>query len=52
MFISLKVRGKVNHKDIYDIKLPEYDKWNQFVEEEIERAPKGMKSLKQSSKSW
>ena len=47
-----RMRGMVNNKDIYEIKKPEYDKWVQFVDEQRELAPKGMKSLIQSSTSW
>ena len=50
-FMYFNLRGVVNHKDIYDLKKPEYDKWVAFAEEQKEKAPKGMKSLIQSSKS-
>ena len=33
-FMHMKVRGMVNHKDVYDLKMPEYNKWVKFVEEE------------------
>lgn len=32
-FMHMKLRGMVNHKDVYDIKIPEYDKWNEFVKQ-------------------
>lgn len=51
-FMYIKVMGKVKWDDIYMTKKPEYDKWQQWVSDFNNKAPKGLNNMIQTSNAW
>lgn len=52
-FIEFEAKTVVEIYDPSDVKEPEYNKFEKFVKEQREKAPLGLKSLRQSSKfAW